>query len=378
MKKTSLNHTTATRSRTTKATTGRCGRRPLQTIGRALGTVALLALASSQLSAQSIEGTDYYLPKAVMQFTVKVEKTVYTPGRFAPYAQRYMRKDVNIEGYTAYRLIGIDMTQTAEPDTARHFILTTDKKHSISKVCRADNGLLMAINSEAEQPRVAIPSFVSAPKPQPLNPDDYMTEAILNAGSAAKMAELSAKEIYDIRDSRNQLSRGEADFMPKDGAQLKIMMANLDQQEQAMTQLFEGTTTRDTLWTNISYTPTKEGQEMLFRFSRHFGLTDSDDLSGEPYYAVVTNLHSVSLPDPAPADKKEDKNDIGLRVSQPGKIRVDITDGMKTHSSYEILAPQFGTVQSLSGELFGKKQSSQIVLDPLTGSVRTIKAVAVE
>ncbi|MBM6991783.1 MAG: DUF4831 family protein [Prevotella sp.] len=335
----------------------------------------LFLLSPSTLLAQT---TDYYLPKTVMRFTVKVEKTDYTPGKFAQYTGRYLKKNVGQEPTTTYRLLGMDMVPLAQIDTAKHFNLLLDKKHSITKVARADNGQLLAINADAQSTDISQPSFTPAPKPQPLNPNDFMSEDILNAGSMAKMAELTAKEIYDIRDSRNQLSRGEADFMPKDGAQLKMMLANLDRQEQGLSQLFEGVVTRDTAWTTIDYLPTKEGQEVLFRFSKHFGLVDSDDLSGEPYYIVVKDLHSVAAPEPAPAEKKEDKNDIGLRVSQPSKIKVSIINGIQTVNSYELLVPQFGTVQPMSGELFGKKQSSEIVLDPLTGSVRSIKTIPAE
>ena len=339
-------------------------------------TVMLWGMPSA--SAQSTESTDYYLPQTVMQFTVKVEKTTYTPGKFAPYAGRYLKKTVNQDAAITYRLIGMDMTPASQPDTARHFNLFIDKKRSIFKVCRADNGQLLAINTDVRPAPVSLPTFTPAPHTPPLNPNDFMSEDILNAGSAAKMAELTAKEIYDIRDSRNQLSRGQADFMPKDGAQLRIMMANLDRQEQALTQLFEGVTTQDTAWTAINFLPTREGQEVLFRFSKRFGLVDADDLSGEPYYIEVTDLHSVAAPEPSPIEKKEDKNDIGLRVVQPGKIRANITDGVKTINSYELLAPQFGTVSSMSGELFGKKQSAKIIFDPLTGSVKTIETIPVE
>ena len=37
-----------------------------------------------------------------------------------------------------------------------------------------------------------------------------------------RQAELVAKEIYSIRESKNALLRGEADNMPKDGAQLDV------------------------------------------------------------------------------------------------------------------------------------------------------------
>ena len=348
-------------------------------MGKRLATVALATMATCfAASAQSVEGTTYYLPKAAMKFTVKVEKTQYTPGEFAIYSRRFLKKDVALEPSVTYRLIGLDMTVLALPDTAKRFRLTVDKKHSISRVAQADNGQLLAINADAQPARIEVPSFTPAPKPKAINPRDYMSEDILNAGSSAKMAELTAREIYDIRDSRNQLNRGEADFMPKDGAQLQIMLNNLDRQEQALSQLFEGIVTRDTTWTTIDFLPTREGQEVLFRLSKHLGLVDADDLSGAPYYITVTDNHSVATPTPAPEPKKEDKNDIGLRVSQPGKITITITDGRQTIASFDVSAPQFGTVESLSGELFGKKQSSRILLDPLTGSVKSIEAVPVE
>lgn len=344
------------------------------------GTGSILAalLLSLSASAQSVNGTSYYLPKAVTRFTVKIEKSRYTPGKFAQYARLYLKKNVEQESKTIYRLIGIEMMPVAIPDTAKHFTLILDKKRSIFKVSRADNGQLLAINTEAKPAKAITPTFTPAPKPQPINPKDLMSEEILKASSNAKMAELTAREIYDIRDSRNQLSRGEADFMPQDGAQLRMMLANLDRQEQGLAQLFEGKVEKDTTWTTIDYAPTTEGQEVLFRLSKHLGLVDNDDLAGVPYYINVKDNHTVAAPEPAPENKKEDKNDIGLRVSQPGKITITVSNGIQTIGTYEVSAPQFGTVESLSGDLFGKKQSSKIILDPLTGSVKTIEAMAVE
>ncbi|MGI6242999.1 MAG: DUF4831 family protein [Prevotella sp.] len=345
---------------------------------KGVGGIMAALLLSLTASAQSVNGTSYYLPKAVMRFTVKIEKSQYTPGRFAQYARRYLKKDVKLKGTTAYRLIGMDMTQIAMPDTDKHFTLNIDKKHTIFQVGLADNGLLLAINAEGQPAETNIPTFTPAPKPRPINPKDLMSEEILNAGSNAKMAELTAREIYDIRDSRNQLSRGEADFMPQDGAQLRMMLANLDKQERGLAQLFEGKTEKDTIWTTIDYTPTTEGQEVLFRLSKHLGLVDSDDLAGAPYYINVEDNHTVAVPEPTPESKKEDKNDIGLRVSQPGKITITVGNGIQTIGTYELSAPQFGTIESLSGDLFGKKRSSKIILDPLTGSVKTIEAIPVE
>lgn len=335
-----------------------------------------LLLFPLTLSAQSIEGTSYNLPKNGLRFSVIVEKTQYTPGKFCQYAERYMKEKVAQTPSTVYRIVGIESDEISMPDDSKHYTLTMDKKHSIDKVTCTPNGQLLAINTDATAASTPKRTFTPAPKPKPLNPNDFMTEDILSAGSTAKMAELSAKEIYDIRDSRNSLSRGEADNLPKDGAQLKLMYENMNRQEQALSSLFYGTTTKDTTLTSIDFWPSKEGKSVLFRFSKYYGLVGSDDLSGEPYYINVTDLHTAKEPVLTEEEKKkEDKGDIGLRVSKPGKIRVTVSNDGKNVKTVEVNAAQFGYVESLSGELFGKKQSAVIVLDPMTGSVKSIKSV---
>lgn len=341
---------------------------------------ALLAWPAGTICAQSIEGTSYMLPKNGVCFTVKVEKTTYTPGRLCQYTERYMKEKAEQQPSVSYRIIGCEATPTSAPDTSKRFELSMDKKHSIANISVTDNGILLAVNAKATETKPTFPSFKPARKPAPLNPNDYMTEDILSAGSTAKMAELTAKEIYDIRDSRNSLSRGEADNLPKDGAQLKLMYDNMNRQEEALSQLFYGTTTKDTTWTNFQFMPAKEGRTVLFRFSKYYGLVGADDLSGEPYYATVTDLHTAARQQLTEDEKKkEDKNDIGLRVSRPSKIRVTLAKGQtangKPLAQTEFNAAQFGFVESLSGELFGKKQSSQLLLNPMTGSVQQIKAI---
>lgn len=340
------------------------------------GMVAAMSFATLSISAQSVEGTSYMLPKNGVRFTVKVEKTQYQPGKFCQYSERFMKEKVSQTPNTSYRIIGIDVDKTAMPDTARQFTLIMDKRRSIDHVSLTRGGQLLAINTTAEQPVLPSRVFKPAPKPKRLNPADFMTEDILSAGSTAKMAELTAKEIYDIRDSRNALSRGDADNLPKDGAQLKLMYENMNRQESALTQLFEGYTVKDTTWTQVDFVPEREGSIVLFRFSSHYGLVDADDLSGEPYELTVADEHTATDPMANPDEKKkEDKADIGLRSCLPSKIKVTLAVGGNTVSACEMSAAQFGYVQSLSGDLFGKKQSAQVVFDPMTGSVKSIKSI---
>lgn len=342
-------------------------------------TVTLLFCCFVTLAtwAQSVEGTSYYLPKTAVKVTLMVEKTEYTPGEFAAYAQRYMKKtDVVQEATTTYRLVSARLATFAQPDTAKHFTLLLDKRYSVSNVARTDNGILLAVNAEPKAVSEPAP-FVPARKTAPLNPKDFMNEDILTAGSTAKMAALTAQEIYDIRDSRNQLQRGQAEFMPQDGQQLRIMMDGLDTQERALRQMFEGVTVKDTSEVVLEYVPTAAvDRELFFRFSRHFGVVDSDDLSGVPYYISV----EADMPAPADDGKKKEKNkdDIGLWVNLPAKARLTLFRESQPLEKLDFYAPQFGTMENLSGALFGKKLTSKIVLNPITGGIESIKEESLE
>src|SRR5574344_1930585 len=214
-----------------------------------------------------------------------IERTTYTPGELAVYAEKYMKMQNTDENPSvAYRIISTTNNCFGIPDTTKQHTAIVDKKHSIIRINKYENGMLLAINAEPKTIE-SIKDFKAAPKQAPLNPRDFMNADILSAGSKAKMAELIAQDIYEIRESRNQLSRGEADFMPKDGEQLKIMLSNLNTQEKALMQVFEGATTSDTTEVEITFIPTKEvKKQLLFRFSKKLGFTDIDDMAGAPYY----------------------------------------------------------------------------------------------
>ena len=157
------------------------------------------------------------------------------------------------------------------------------------------------------------------------------------------------------------------------------MMDGLNTQERALRQVFEGTTVKDTTEVTLVFVPTENvDRQLFFRFSRHFGLVDNDDLSGVPYY--ITVYTDAKATDDAEAQKKEkkDKDDIGLVVNTPQKVRATLYCENKVVDSYEFNAGQFGGTESLSGALFGKKLTTQIVLNPITGGIETIKEKSLE
>jgi hypothetical protein len=189
------------------------------------------------------EGAVYFLPKTAVKVTIQVEKTTYTPGDFCKYAERYLRvKGVSPTPSVSYRITTIRQEAIAVADTAKRYAVEFNAKTSACNVNLSNDGILLSINTDPEKRPVA-KSFKPAPRPAAINPRQYMSEEILAAGSTAKMAELTAQDIYEIRESRNLLVRGQADNMPKDGEQLRLMLSQLDLQDHSMTSLFTGITT---------------------------------------------------------------------------------------------------------------------------------------
>lgn len=335
--------------------------------------ISVFAQVSTYQPGLTPEGAIYYLPKTALRFTVQVERTQYTPGEYAAYAERYLAlHDVKTEATSSSRLLHIDMMPVGLADTAKCYVVKVNPKTTAANIEMSKDGVLLGINSEA--PRAVFPAaFKPARKPAAINSRQFLNEEILASGSTSKRAELIAQEIYNIRESKNQLTRGEADYMPKDGEQLRIMLAQMDLQNSALTQLFTGTTVTDTTEYVLTVCPMQETkEEVLFRLSQKLGMVDADDLSGAPYYLTVEDLHTV--PVPVETGKKKKKSEEGIYVNVPGRIRVTVSHGIETLISEELSAGQFGNVELLSEELFNRRYITHISLNPTHGGVEKLES----
>ena len=197
-----------------------------------------------------------------------------------------------------------------------------------------------------------------------VNPRDFLTEEILMSNSTAKMAELVAKEIYSIRESKNALLRGEADNMPKDGAQLKLMLDNLTLQERAMTEMFAGKVTTEEKIYTIRIVPKEMKHEVAFRFSKKLGIVANNDLAGEPVYITIADLKSINIPE---ADPKKQVDGIAYNV--PGRARVTLDYHNEELYNAEIPITQFGVVEYLAPVLFNKNSVIKVLFDTNTGAL---------
>jgi len=322
----------------------------------------------------TLEGICYYLPRTAFRVTVIAEKTTTRPGDFHKYADRYLRMPgVPTEESVAWNLKSITLEPYGKPDKTKAYSIKLKSKTVAPLVGLSRDGLLLSINTDAQED--FLPELPKPEKgPTPENPRSYMTQEILAAGSTAKMAELCAQEIYDIRDSKNALVRGEADNTPKDGAQLKLMLDQLDKQASVLESLFCGTKQTDTEVFSFFYDPQQETErDVLFRFSKKLGVVDADNLAGEPVTVSVKVLETI--PSAVPSEdvaKKRAKMEHGVYYNVPARAKLSIKYGSQEYVSMETPMAQFGIVEVLSNTLFDKKTTTQVTFFQTTGSTKDV------
>ena len=323
----------------------------------------------------TVDGVNYFMPQTAFRITVVAEKKVTMPGELNKYAFRYLRmQDVVQEGSTEWSIKSITMEPYGVPDRSKAYNVKLKPKTAAPLVSLTHDGILLAINTDAEETTLP-PLPQGTPAETPLNPKQYMSQEILSAGSTAKMAELCAQEIYDIRESRNALIRGEADNTPKDGEQLRLMLDQLDTQARALEQLFSGYTQTSTEVFSLNYIPTSETtKDILFRFSQLSGVVDKDDLSGQPVYISISNMGNLPTKQENPeTDKKKMKMEQGIYYNVPAREAVKIFDVDQTLLQAECSMGQFGYTEILSNLLFDKKTTTKVTFHQETGGIKKLE-----
>ena len=314
-------------------------------------------------------GVTYALPKTQIEIEAKVNKIKYTPGEFAKYAERYLRlNNVSTEPEEYYELTGISARIIGTPDKENVYFVKMKDKTVAPLIELTNDGIIKSINVPYSTNNTSSASASSSSSSRKINPRDFLTEEILTANSTAKMAELVAKEIYSIRESKNALIRGQADFMPQDGQQLRLMLESLEDQEKALIEMFAGHYEVDSTPYIMRINPDKEmNNEVAFRFSTKLGVVRNNDLAGEPIYSSIKDLKSVDIPE-GTSNKKVD----GVAYNVPGKALVSLTKDRKLLFEEEMPISQFGTVEYLAPALFNRNSTIKIIFNPATGGLTKV------
>lgn len=354
-----------------------------------LGLFLLISIGINQLPAQNtikmsaVKGNDYgvaySLPKTSVVITVNYIKTIRKAGQFYQYADRYLNISKPItEDVTIYSISKLDASTLGLVDKDKSYLVEFKSNTTAPFVTLTKDGIICAINSDYTFTKDN--SSVEAVSSNPiniLNPSSFLSEEILRAGSIAKQAELVAKQIYRLRESRTNILTGEADNMPPDGNAYKLVMAQLEEQEKALTAMFAGTEAVETGTKSFTVIPNEKSIEdkIIFRFSTKLGDVDANDLSGAPVYLSLKNLEPKVEQVLTPKEEKEleKKFSAGIIYNIPGKAMLKISYNGKEYVNKECDIVQYGTQDVLVPKMFdNNKLPIKVIFYPDLGAIKQI------
>lgn len=325
-------------------------------------------------TAETGYGVLYRLPQTELEITAIVRQSTYTPGTFAPWAERYLSLTPTLGTETKYELTHIDMKAIGVPDPSKEYLVLFDKKTVAPFVTLTQDGIIYSINgqqaplSEAEpiQPADTLPSRI-----MPALPKEYSL-----ATSSYKQAEILAGYLYEVRESLMSIVTGNAEYLPKDGESMRLTLEQLRIEERRALRLFVGDTA--VRYSTYRWRVKPELEDMhgreLCRFSSDQGVLATAEVAGQPLFF---DLHIESRGDKL--TEKEQKRLArleGVVYNVPGTALVDLRLGSeKPILSRRISLPQVGTVQALSKRMFNLAEGANtaVYFDPITGEITSIR-----
>ena len=353
-----------------------------------LTSVAQTTTITAYTPGVSTEGAVYYLPKTAINVSFTIEKSTYTPGELCQYADRYLRiNNISKTEDMHYSIKSATLSSEGLPDSAKAYHVKFTTNSVAPLITLNESGILLGVNSAdtsyTAEEITATPSNASS---STINPRDYMTEEMLMTGSKAKLAELAAKEIYNIRESRNLITRCQNENIPKDGEGIRIILDELQKQEEVLMQLFTGTTSTEYTTHTFQIIPeTDVNKVILGRFSRKLGILHPDDLAGAPIYIDIKGSNDVPMPVEEPeedtkkkkktktAKKKAEDDQDGIVYNVPEKTEIKVYTNSETLAEKSFPIAQFGNVETLSSDFFNKKKAIKITLSPITGALLKVE-----
>ena len=340
-----------------------------------ISLLALSIISFAQITTQPLSsafdtalGLIYSLPKTVITVEVETRRIQETPGIYFPYAERYLGfTNICQTEKVHYEITGVRISTKAIPDLQNTFVIGTGKEKKAPSIELTSEGFLKSINRNSDCKKGSKEIVKMEVKP---SADDYQTketsiftQEMQQSNSTAKMAELAAAQIFNLRESRINLLTSDIDKTPSDGRSYEIVLGELNRMENYCMELFTGKHKESTETTIFEYDPQKNGEEILFRFSELKGIVDKTNLGGSPVFINIQKAVGTRA-DLIKTVHASAKKGVSLYYRMPGKAQIKIKDGTSVLCDQEISVAQFGRVLTLPA---GAVKSAEIC--PKTGAI---------
>ncbi len=341
------------------------------TIASTLTAFAQTSVTPFDASKDHLNGITYSLPKTELNIVITARCTIEKPGPFYQYAERYLAtKDIITTNTETWEIENIDIHTSAVADPNRTFQVAIDSRGIANNISFYHDNIIAGINIESDMPNMSDKSDNSSfliPNSS-LNFDySVLNEDALVATSIPKMAEMIARQIYHIRESRTALLSADLEHIP-DGKALKQMLARLDHDEAELVAFFTGKSHSFTVTKTYTITPDDDLNDyVIARISTTEGLTESGNVIGEPIYLNIKGTYyNAPLADP-----KQENAPKGFYYNVPGKAQITV-DFEDIHKTTTLPIAQFGYTTPLNAALTNSK-TTRITFNPELGTILKIE-----
>ena len=320
-------------------------------------------------SKDQLNGITYSLPKTELNIVITARHTIEKPGPFYQYAERYLAtKEIITINNETWQIDNIEIKTNAIADPNRTFQVAIDNRGIANNITYTHDNIIVGVNLLSNKSDRSDKSDKSDKFNKTLSFDySVLNEDALVSTSIPKMAEMVARQIYRIRESRTALLTADLEQLP-DGEALKTMLAQLDHEEAELLAFFIGKSTTYTVTKEYRITPDDDLKNyVIARISSTEGLTDASNVIGEPIYLNIKGTYyNAPLTDP-----KQEKAPKGFYYNVPGKAKILIESPELTTQTTLPIA-QFGYTTHLNANITNNK-TAKIHFNPELGTILKIE-----
>lgn len=319
-------------------------------------------------------GLVYALPNTAFEVELTARHTVRQAGPFRQFAPKYVGTDKVITADSeSWELTGVRLRTYGVANDSAIYRMQLKAGQTLT-LCVADDGMLLGVNAELEPEA----GWDDLQNPEPLLMPSateylqYVGEEFSSARSDARRAALLAAGLNEVRQARLDLTRGTADNLPTDGAQLDLMLKSLTHQEELLLNAFRGREMTETRSARFTLVPGEEGRYVLARLNPYTGFVNRDDLSGDPVYLDIRVTEKPEIP----KDEKGQEGRLprdGVMYMLPGTAEISIQwQGRELFSTTAEMA-QYGIPFAIDPALFtNRKAPAAAIFNPATGALRSL------
>lgn len=308
----------------------------------------------AQEAIPTTSGIYYSLPFTTFVIRVETEQTLFIPGPYAAYAEKYLGiKDARTDFLENWKIINVQFESSVISDPSQWYFLKWNTRCPLPTIYRqlVQQGMILDAPGKNNIPAFHLPASLDNTLLQPAFSDvsytDYFVEktdtlykTIFQDSVFVKMpvfrkhvqqktleekASEAAHLIHKLRKRRFKIAAADYDVLPQ-GEAMKAAFDELNRTEEMYLSLFTGKTISRKHEKIFLYTPSKDQplETILARFSSSSGWAEEKDADALPLRMVLVPIER-NFPETSyekQKKKKNEENTIYYRFPLSSKIHL--------------------------------------------------------